>query len=59
MLNLAKEKDLELHEKLIENALEDCISSFNGFGRNLCNLHSKKAKNPNRASKISFQNRFS
>jgi len=55
MMNLAKSADTELSEKLIENALEDCISSFDGFGREICKIHAGKSKFPDRISKISFQ----
>lgn len=56
MLDLAAGADAELAEKLIENALEDCVSAFDGFGRELCRLHAKKATKPDKAGKTSFQN---
>ena len=56
MLDLAAGADKPLAEKLIENAMEDCISAFDGFGRELCRLHARKAADPARAEKISFQN---
>ena len=40
----------------IENALEDCVSAFDGFGRELCRLHANRARNPARVQKMSFQN---
>src|SRR5665647_3339651 len=45
-----------LADKLIENALEDCVSSFDAFGRETCHVNAKRAKNPAKAEKISFQN---
>ena len=56
MLDLAaKADDKDVSERLIENALEDCISAFDGFGREICRVHAEKAINPIRAEKISFQ----
>ena len=55
MLDLATSADKELSEKLIENALEDCVSSFDGFGRELCRMHAQKSASPAKVGKISFQ----
>jgi len=52
----AKSVDPILAQYLIENSFEDCVSSFDGFGRELCHLHSAKSKFPDRVRKISFQN---
>lgn len=56
MLDLAAEAEKVLAEKLIENALEDCVSAFDGFGRELCRVHANKARNPDRVKRLSFQN---
>ena len=56
MLDLAKETEKDLADKLIENALEDCVSAFDGFGRELCRVHANRARNPARVEKMSFQN---
>ena len=56
MLDLTKGVEEALAGKLIENALEDCVSAFDGFGRELCRVHADRARNPARAEKISFQN---
>lgn len=56
MLGLAAEAEKALAERLIENALEDCISVFDGFGREVCRLHASGARNHARVEKISFQN---
>ena|SRR5438552_444975 len=56
MLDLAGGVEKVLAEKLIENALEDCVSAFDGFGRELCRLHANRARNPARVEKMSFQN---
>jgi hypothetical protein len=56
MLDAARTQPAELQKKLVENALEDCISNFDAFGRELCSRHSARAVNPAKAEKISFQN---
>lgn len=55
MLGLSETVDCDVREKLIENALEDCISAFDGFGRNVCQS-TKKEGIDNKIVKISFQN---
>ena len=56
MLDLAASSQKELADKLIENALEDCVSAFDGFGRELCRVHANKAGTPAKAKNMSFQN---
>ena len=56
ILDLSINQEKAIADKLIENALEDCVSAFDGFGRELCHIHAKKAKNPSQVGKISFQN---
>jgi hypothetical protein len=56
MLELATGAEKALAERLIENALEDCVSAFDGFGRELCRMHANKASNPVKAEKMTFQN---
>jgi hypothetical protein len=56
MLDLVAGAEKELAEKLIENALEDCVSAFDGFGRELCRVYANRARNPARLEKMSFQN---
>ncbi|HKX45836.1 MAG TPA: hypothetical protein VJP77_03985 [Planctomycetota bacterium] len=56
MLDLATGLEKALAEKLIENALEDCVSAFDGFGRELCRMQANKASNPAKAKKMTFQN---
>ena len=55
MADLAESLDEEMKEKLIENALEDCVSVFDGFGRSICTVYASKARDPERAKKVSFQ----
>lgn len=56
MLDLATGAETALAEKLIENALEDCVSAFDGFGRELCRIYANKSRNPAQAAKLNFQN---
>lgn len=56
MLELATGAEKALAERLIENALEDCVSAFDGFGRELCRIHAKRARNPAKVEKMNFQN---
>ncbi|HZP87092.1 MAG TPA: hypothetical protein VFB54_09760 [Burkholderiales bacterium] len=56
LLELATGAENALAERLIENALEDCVSAFDGFGRELCRIHANRASNPAKAEKMSFQN---
>lgn len=49
-------QDTEIKNRLIENALEDCVSAFDGYGRELCCFHKTKSNDPDKAKKISFQN---
>lgn len=56
MLDWAAKLANELRGKQIENALEDCVSSFDGFGRELCRVHCSKSSDPVRSAKLRFQN---
>ena len=56
MLELAKSQEPEVSERLIENALEDCVSAFDGFGRELCRVYAERITNPKKANNIRFQN---
>jgi hypothetical protein len=49
-------EDAELSVKLIEDALENAVSTFDAFGRATCAAYSSKAANPDQAKEISFQN---
>jgi len=57
MIALAKEPDKkDLATTLIENALEDAVSSMDGFGREICKVYATKSLDTSRAPNISFQN---
>lgn len=46
----------ELRQKDIENALAGCVSAFDGFGRELCRIHTAKCSDPAKLVRVSFQN---
>jgi hypothetical protein len=56
MLDMASSAEGELLKRVIENALEDCVSAFDGFGREICRVHAKTSSEPTKAGKVSFQN---
>lgn len=56
MLDMALTAENALVEKLIENALEDCVSVFDGFGRELCRVFKEKAADQAKMEKVRFQN---
>jgi len=56
MLDMAATTQTEIAGKLVENAFGDCVSAFDGFGRELCRLHASKSSDPVKAGKIPFQN---
>jgi hypothetical protein len=56
MLDIASAAEAELAGRLVENALEDCVSAFDGFGRELCRVHAKASNDPKKVEKVSFQN---
>lgn len=56
LLAVASTQETAVAQNLIENALEDCVSAFDGFGREACRVFSSKAAEPERAVGIRFQN---
>jgi hypothetical protein len=50
------EEDRDFAEYLISDALENAVSAFDGFGREVCAVHAVSASQPERAQNISFQN---
>lgn len=56
LLDMAEKSDSDISEKLTENCLEDCVSAFDGFGRELARVHASKATDSIQAGKLSFQN---
>ncbi|MBE7495578.1 MAG: hypothetical protein HS117_11570 [Verrucomicrobiaceae bacterium] len=56
ILAVAETQDQQIAKQLIENALEDCVSAFDGFGRETCRVFASKAAKPEKAAEIRFQN---
>lgn len=56
MVKLSANLDDDVARHLVENALEDCVSAFDGWGRGVCAAFASKATNPNKVVKVSFQN---
>jgi hypothetical protein len=56
LLAVAETQEAPVAQQLIENALEDCVSAFDGFGRETCRVFSPKAAQPEKAVEIRFQN---
>jgi hypothetical protein len=49
-------EDPELTRHLIEDALENCVSSFDGFARESCRVRAGKSIDSTQAQTLSFQN---
>lgn len=56
MITLASNQEQAIAEQLIVNALEDCVSSFDAFGREICKTYISKAIAPEKVETLSFQN---
>ena len=55
-LELAASLDGDLAAHLVADALENVVSAFDGFGREVCRVHAPGATDPAKAAGISFQN---
>lgn len=56
LLAVAITQDTAVAQNLIENALEDCVSAFDGFGRETCRAFSSKSTKPGKVVLIRLQN---
>ena len=56
MMDLAESAERDLSKRLVENGLEDCVSVFDGFGREVCRVYARDATNCAILGRISFQN---
>ena len=56
LLAVAETLESQVAQHLIENALEDCVSAFDAFGRETCRVFASKAVKPEKAAEIRFQN---
>jgi hypothetical protein len=48
--------DQALQRQMLEDALENCISAFDGFGRETCRVRAASSTDAKKAQSISFQN---
>jgi len=48
--------DLDLKRHLTEDALENCISAFDGFARETCRIRAFRSHDPSKCTNVSFQN---
>jgi hypothetical protein len=48
--------DPDFARHLLEDALENCVSAFDGFGRETCRIRASKSSDPARCKEVSFQN---
>jgi hypothetical protein len=48
--------DSDLRRHLVEDALENCVSAFDGFAREACRIRSLRSTDPAKAASLSFQN---
>ncbi len=56
LLGVAETQEQVVARSLIENGLEDCVSAFDGFGREICRVYGKASTDPEKVEKVSFQN---
>jgi len=49
-------EDAEFRQHIVEDALENCVSAFDGFARETCRVRSSKSSGPAKAESLSFQN---
>ena len=56
MIDLAEKVEADLSNQLIADALENVVSAFDGFGREICRVYAPKASDSKKAEKLSFQN---
>lgn len=53
-----EEEDPALRLHLIEDALENCVSCFDGFGRECCRIRATQSSDPEKCKNVSFQNLY-
>lgn len=49
-------EDPEMGNHILEDALENCVSAFDSFGREACRVRADKSSDPSKALSVSFQN---
>lgn len=50
------QSDADLKRQLIEDALENCVSAFDGFARESCRVRAHRSSDADSAAQMSFQN---
>jgi len=55
LLTIAETQEAPVAQQLIENALEDCVSAFDGFARETCRVFGEKAVHPKKVAELRFQ----
>lgn len=58
IVKISSEFEAEIQKQLIADALENGVSAFDGFGREVCSVYRSKATEPDKAENVSFQNLF-
>lgn len=56
MLTMTETVEADVREALLESCLGKIVSVVDGYGRELCAVYSKKASDPAKAARVSFQN---
>jgi Zn finger protein HypA/HybF involved in hydrogenase expression len=56
MLTLAEVQEPDFAQRLVGDALENLVSAFDGFGREVCLVAAPKSSNPDKARDVRFQN---
>jgi hypothetical protein len=56
LLAVSETQEAQVAQHLVEYALEDCVSAFDGFGRETCRVFAAKSDKPEKAAEIRFQN---
>lgn len=51
-----KVDDPALRQHLLEDALENCVSAFDGFAREACRIRANTSTDPGKCASVSFQN---
>jgi hypothetical protein len=52
----ATQLDPDMRRHLTEDALENCISAFDGFARETCRVRAPRSRDPSKCTNVSFQN---
>jgi hypothetical protein len=56
LLRLGEGAEPDVAEQLISDAIENAVSAFDGFGREVCRIAADRSSEPKAAADISFQN---